>query len=123
MSMSARIFSVFEGVTIAFDAIRANKVRAALTIFGVAVGVFVVVAMAAAVHGITASFQQDLNSFGATSFQVRRRGINLGGCDGGDDVCPERRNPAITRAEAAMLRALPSVQAVTEIWGDQKPFR
>ena len=36
------IASVFEGVGIAFDAIRANKVRASLTIMGVAVGVFVV---------------------------------------------------------------------------------
>ena len=38
-----------EGVGIAFDAIRANKVRAGLTIMGVAVGVFVVVAMSATV--------------------------------------------------------------------------
>ena len=32
-----------EGVLIAIDSIRANKVRAALTILGVAIGVFVVV--------------------------------------------------------------------------------
>jgi putative ABC transport system permease protein len=123
MTFFTRIMQTLEGVVIAFESIRSNKIRAALTIFGVAVGVFVVVAMAAAVHGITASFQQDLNAFGATSFQVRRRGINLGGCDGTDEGCPERRNPAITRAEAEMLRSLPSVQAVTEIWGDQKAFR
>jgi putative ABC transport system permease protein len=123
MTFFTRIVQSLEGVAIAFESIRSNKIRAALTIFGVAVGVFVVVAMAAAVHGITASFQKDLNAFGATSFQVRRRGINLGGCDGTDESCPERRNPAITRAEAAMLRQLPSVQAVTEIWGDAKPFR
>ena len=36
--------------------IRANKVRAALTIMGVAVGVFVVVAMSSVVHGINESF-------------------------------------------------------------------
>src|SRR5688572_26118645 len=123
MSVGTRIIQSLEGVLIAFESIRSNKVRAALTIVGVAVGVFVVVAMAATVHGITASFQEDVESFGATSFQVRRRPINLGGCDGGDDVCPERRNPAISRAEAEMIRNLPSVAAVTEIWGDQKPFR
>jgi putative ABC transport system permease protein len=123
MSLFSRFVQSLEGVAIAFESIRSNKIRAGLTIFGVAVGVFVVVAMAAAVHGITASFQKDLNAFGATSFQVRRRGINLAGCDGGDDVCPERRHPALSRSEAAMLRALPSVQAVTEIWGDAKPFR
>jgi putative ABC transport system permease protein len=123
MSIGTRIIQSLEGVLIAFESIRSNKARATLTIVGVAVGVFVVVAMAATVHGITASVQEDVESFGATSFQVRRRPISLSGCDGGDDVCPERRNPAISRAEAEMIRNLPSVAAVTEIWGDQKPFR
>jgi putative ABC transport system permease protein len=112
-----RLSLIKEGVGIAIDAIRSNKVRAALTIMGVAVGVFVVTAMAAAVHGMRASFQGDVDAFGATSFQVRRRGIQLSGCDGGDDVCPERRNPALTIREAAGIRALPSVQAVT-VWFD-----
>ena len=123
MRLAAAVSHSLEGVTIALEAIRANKVRAALTILGVAVGVFVVVAMAATVHGITASFQQDVESFGATSFQVRRRNISLGGCDGTDEGCPDRRNPPVTVEEAAAIRAMPSVQAVTEMWGDSKPFR
>ena len=123
MRLAAALSHSLEGVTIALDAIRANKVRAALTILGVAVGVFVVVAMAATVHGITASFQQDVEAFGATSFQVRRRNVGFSGCDGSDDNCPDRRNPAVTPDEAAMIRAMPDVQAVTEIWGDSKPFR
>jgi putative ABC transport system permease protein len=123
MRIVSRVVESMEGVAIALDAIRSNKFRAFLTIGGVAIGVFVVVAMAAAVHGMTASFQQDVDNFGATSFQVRRRGINLGGCDGTDENCPERRNPAVTPEEAQLIRGLPSVQAVTEIYGDQKPFR
>jgi putative ABC transport system permease protein len=115
-SVAARLFLVFEGVGIAFDAIKANKVRAGLTILGVAVGVFVVTAMAATVHGIRQSFKSDVDAFGATTFQVRRRPINLGGCSGTDDECPERRNPAITLAEAATIRALPNIQAVVELW-------
>jgi putative ABC transport system permease protein len=123
MRLPAALSHSLEGVSIALDAIRANKVRAALTILGVAVGVFVVVAMAATVHGITASFQQDVESFGATSFQVRRRGVGINGCDGSDDNCPDRRNPPVTPAEAALIRGMPAVQAVTEIWFDSKPFR
>src|SRR6476619_4535350 len=79
--------------------------------------------MAAAVHGMTASFQSDVEAFGATSFQVRRRNISLGGCDGTDESCPDRRNPAVTPDEAEMIRRLPNVHAVTEMYGDQKPFR
>ena len=60
MSLSARVFSLLEGVGIAFDSIRANKVRAALTILGVAIGVFVVVAISAAIHGINRSVAKRL---------------------------------------------------------------
>ena len=123
MRLFDRLMIIKEGIGIAIDAIRSNKVRAALTIMGVAVGVFVVTAMAAAVHGIRASFQGDVDAFGATSFQVRRRGIQLGGCDGTDDTCPERRNPALTLREAAAIRRLPSVQAVTVWWNEDRPFR
>ncbi len=123
MRIRDRIALVFEGVGIALEAIRSNKVRAALTIMGVAVGVLVVVGMSATVQGITNSFQADVEAFGATSFQVRRRPIGFNACDGSDETCPDRRNPAITPAEAQMLRELPTVQAVTEIWIDSKPFR
>jgi putative ABC transport system permease protein len=123
MRLFDRLTIIKEGIGIALDAIRSNKIRAGLTIMGVAVGVFVVTAMAAAVHGMRASFQGDVDSFGATSFQVRRRGIQLGGCDGTDDTCPDRRNPALTLSEAAAIRRLPSVQAVTVWWNEDRPFR
>ena len=45
IATGSRLNALGEGVAIALDAIRANKVRAALTILGVAVGVFVVTAM------------------------------------------------------------------------------
>ena len=51
MNFIDRLQALGEGVMIAFDAIRQNKVRAALTILGIAVGVFVVTAMSAAVRG------------------------------------------------------------------------
>jgi putative ABC transport system permease protein len=117
------LFMASEGVVIAIDALRANKVRAALTIMGIAVGVFVVVAMAAATHGIKQSFRADVDAFGATSFQVRRRSIGLNSCDGSDDSCPERKNPPITAEEAQMIRRMPSVQAVTEIWNSSASMR
>ncbi len=108
-----RVKMSFEGVTIAFDAIRANKVRATLTISGVAVGVFVVVAMGATIHGVRQSFQQDLDEFGANTFQVRRRGIGFNACDGTDENCPDRRNPQITLDDWRAIRRLPEVEHAT----------
>ena len=70
MTIGSRILQALEGVGIALDAIRANKVRAGLTIMGVAVGVFVVVALSAVVRGINESFERDLEAAGPTSFYI-----------------------------------------------------
>ena len=99
----------FEGVGIAFDSLRSNKVRAALTIMGVALGVFVVVAMSSVVKGINESFRRDLEASGPTSFFIYRRPI------GGFSRPPEwtRSNPGITMDEVRMLERLPNIRAVT----------
>ncbi|MEP7347509.1 MAG: ABC transporter permease, partial [Gemmatimonadaceae bacterium] len=112
----------FEGVTIALEAIRANKVRAALTISGVAVGVFVVVAMGATVHGIQASFKQDLDEFGATSFMISRRNPGINRCDGTDDSCPDRKNPALTLEEFYAIKALPEVETAVASLSSNSTF-
>ena len=114
MRYGVRISHALEGVGIALDAMRANKVRAGLTIMGVAVGVFVVVALSSVVRGINESFARDVEAAGPTSFFIYRR--NIGGfqvCDGSDETCPERRNPTITRAEADAIGRLPTILAVT----------
>ena len=116
MHLWSRVLTTIEGVGIALDAIRSNKVRAALTIMGVAVGVFVVVGMAAAIHGISSSFESDVNSMGASTFMVRRRGIGINSCDGSDETCADRRNPPVTLAEWRLIAALPSVQAAVPMF-------
>jgi putative ABC transport system permease protein len=117
-----RLLLVFEGVGMALEAIRTNKVRAALTIAGVAIGVFVVVAMGAVVSGIRASFQKDLDEIGATTFIVQRRGSGLNACDGTDEKCPDRRNPPISFAEWELIRRLPGVQDVVGVLGGNGNF-
>jgi putative ABC transport system permease protein len=113
-----------EGVTIAFDAIRANRVRAGLTIMGVATGVFVVVALSSVVRGINESFARDVEAIGPTSFYVYRRDFGgFNSCDGTDDTCPERRNPMITIEEAKVLERLPSILAVTSHVGTGANFK
>jgi putative ABC transport system permease protein len=111
-SLSLRIYSTIEGVRIAFDAIRGNKVRAGLTILGVAVGVFVVVVMSAAVHGINQSVAKDFESTGPTTFYVMRYPISFENCDGSGETCTWLRNPPIRYAELEQLNRLPDVIAV-----------
>ncbi len=122
MRLSTRLFTAFEGVGIALESLRTNKVRAFLTIAGVAIGVFVVVTMAATVNGIRRSFEQDLENIGADTFQVFRRGIGFQGCDGTDDTCPDRKNPPITFGEWQTLRRLSSVETVIGTIGSGSTF-
>src|SRR5690242_21852540 len=104
MRIMNRIVLAFEGVTLAMESMRANKVRAALTIMGVAIGVFVVVAMSSVVRGINESFARDLEAAGPTSFYIYRRPIGgFQACDGSDETCPERRNPALTIDDAEAI--------------------
>ena len=115
--LEVRISSLFEGVTIALDALRANRVRAALTILGVAVGVFVVVVISAAIHGINASVARDFEKTGPTTFSVSRYPITFEACDGSDETCRWLHNPRLTLAEAKALNALPSVRAASAQMG------
>ena len=123
MRITQRIFNAFEGVGMAVDSIRSNKVRAALTIMGVAIGVFVVVAMSSVVRGINESFARDLEAAGPTSFYIYRRPISgFEACDGSDETCPERRNPPLTIEEATALERLPTIKAVTAHLGSGAKF-
>jgi putative ABC transport system permease protein len=102
-----------EGVGIALDALRANKVRAALTILGVAIGVTVVIAIGSAITGINRSITAILEAAGPKTFYVQRYfsdGLEID--DGSDELSPWRRMPWITPQEAEMIRGLPSVRDI-----------
>jgi len=63
--MSAWIFELKEGMMIALRAIRANKIRAALTMLGIFIGITVVVLMSTAIKGIDNSFQNGISALGS----------------------------------------------------------
>jgi putative ABC transport system permease protein len=113
-SRKASVLSrMLEGSAIALDSLRANKVRAALTILGVAIGVTVVIAMASAITGINRSITGILESAGPKTFFVYRYfsgGLDVS--DGSDELSPWRRMPWLTVQEAELMRELPAVRDV-----------
>ena len=123
MRLRDRFFVLFEGVVIAFDAIRANKVRAGLTILGIAVGVFVVTIMSAAVHGINAGVEQSIAAAGPTTFFITKWPAELNSCNGSRDSCPWRRNPPLTLVEAKRIGELPTIESVTAHTGSSAAIR
>jgi putative ABC transport system permease protein len=123
MSLGPKLSGIFEGVVIALDAIRSNKVRAGLTILGVGVGVFVVVILAAAIHGINASVGKDFAAAGPSSFYVSKFPLGPTRCDGTNNTCPWRHNANLKDAEAAALGRLPSLHGVTVRATTQASFK
>ena len=124
MGFSGKVLQALEGVSIALDALRANKVRAALTIMGVAIGVFVVVALSSVVRGINESFAKDLEASGPTSFYVFRRDLQaFRNCDGTAETCQDRRNPVIRMSESRAIERLPNILAVTNLMFNGGRFR
>lgn len=63
--MNPIFFELKEGLSIAWRAIKANKIRAALTMLGIFIGVTAVVLMSTAIKGIDNSFQNGISALGS----------------------------------------------------------
>jgi putative ABC transport system permease protein len=112
-SIGNSLYQLLEGVLIALDAIRSNKVRAGLTILGIAVGVFVVTVMSAAVHGINAGVSRSLAAAGPTTFFISRWPAEFTSCDGGGESCPWIRFRPLTLDQGHEIAQLPMIQGVS----------
>ncbi|NIP57129.1 MAG: ABC transporter permease [Gemmatimonadetes bacterium] len=102
--------TLIEGVRIAADALRANKVRAGLTVLGVAIGVAVVVTVAALITGIRSSVMEGFEAAGPRNFIVLRfdmTDVRLVGPGHGPTWW---EMPKITESEAMRIARLPAVR-------------
>jgi len=100
-----------EGIRIAWAAIRANMVRSGLTILGVAIGVAVVVTMAALITGIRSSVLEAFESAGPENLIVTRFDMtDVRIVSDGSGRPPWWNKPKITPLEAERLARLPGVR-------------
>jgi putative ABC transport system permease protein len=108
MSMRATV----EGIQIAIDSLRSNKVRAFLTILGVAIGVATVTGITAIMSGVEKGISDDIASIGVDNFQVARfdqTQVRF------SNRPPWEGKPKLTMAEAEALESLASVRTVTPV--------
>lgn len=68
--MNTFLFELKEGLLISLRAIRANKIRSALTIFGIVIGITAVVLMSTAIKGIDNAFQKGVSSLGSDNLYI-----------------------------------------------------
>jgi putative ABC transport system permease protein len=70
---------VLQSMKIAFRALRVNKLRSALTMLGIIIGVGAVIAMVAVGSGATQRIQEQIASIGSNVIIVQPGSLNLGG--------------------------------------------
>ena len=108
MSRLHRTALVFEGAKIALRAMRANKMRSALTILGVLIGVTTVMTMASLIQGINNDITQQIATAGPTTFYVVwwwSGGVQVG------RPPPEiRQRPFVEKREADAIGRLPDIR-------------
>lgn len=100
-----------EGLAIAWEAMRANRLRSLLTILGVAVGVSVVVAIGALMTGLQQSVTQAFESAGPNNFVVSRIDFSAIRVSIGSGRPPWVGRPEIEEYEARRIEALPAIKA------------
>ncbi len=112
--MSARMDALGENVRMALEALRVSKMRSALTILGVVIGVATVMAMAAIVQGIRDQIVNTIEVAGPTTFYVLKKFSQtpLNPDDLPKDV---RIRPDLVEREADRIRALPEI-AYASLW-------
>ena len=114
------VSALYDGLVIATDAIRANRVRSILTVLGVAVGVSVVVAIGALMTGLRSSVMEAFEAAGPNNFVVTRFDFTAITIDIGNNRPPWWGRPEVEPEEAARIAALPSVsEALYDLSGFQ----
>ena len=86
-----------EGLSIAWDAIRANKMRSILTTLGIIIGIVTVTSMATAIDALNRAFHESISILGADVLFVSRQSwVN----HSYEDWIKERKRRPITREQA-----------------------
>ncbi len=102
--------NVTESVRMAVQSIGANKLRAGLTLLSIAIGVFAIVGVAAAVGALEAKVDDQLSAFGRNSFIIQKDA----GVQFGDSRRRYRDRKDITLRQALELkRRLTSAQDIS----------
>ena len=100
-----------ENVRFALLAVRTHKLRTSLTVLGIVVGVATVIAMVSIVTGFNNNMVRNFQSFGASLVLFQKYEPRFG--PGGPTPEGEMRRKELTLEDAAALREIPEMRAVS----------
>ena len=106
-----------EILTMAVDTLRTNKLRSALTVLGVVIGVTSIVGMTSLIRGFGDQFESLIRQMGAETIYVAK--LSISSIAGGKDFFDLMRRPDLTEEDAAAIKlGAPSARLVgTQLGG------
>jgi putative ABC transport system permease protein len=107
-----RVDDVKESALMAFDTLRANKLRSSLTILGVSVGVITVIFMVSIIQGLNKAFADQVESLGSNTIFVSKFDPSFGRPPGPEEI--HRKDLTMQDAEAMRVEA-PSIAGVSPV--------
>ena len=115
----------FDSMRMALDAVRAHKLRSALTLLGVMIGVFSIILVMTTMRAMQRTIEGELASLGANTFQVQRwPAMSFGGPDSWEKYGRRKRItlPDVRLLEERATLAL-HVGAQETFWGGEAVSR
>jgi putative ABC transport system permease protein len=115
MSRFTKQFALFgETAAMAFDTLRSNKMRSALTVLGVVIGVTSIVGMTSLIRGFDTSLRNSINSLGPNTIFIQKfGGLSL---STGASFMELIRRPNLTVEDMEAIERLAPTVGMTDIW-------
>ena len=103
-----------EVVVVALDTLRANKLRSALTILGVVIGITAIVGMTSLIRGFDQSLRDSIRQLGPnTIFVAKFSGVSIAA---GNEFADLLRRPNLTIEDATAIEKLAPSAGIVDIW-------
>jgi putative ABC transport system permease protein len=107
-----RLEDIKESAAMAVETLRANKLRSALTVLGVAIGVITLTFMVSIIQGLNRAFAEQIESLGSNTIFISKFDPSFGRPPSAE----ERQRKDLTLEDAAAMRELPGVAGVSPIY-------
>jgi putative ABC transport system permease protein len=114
MSFTKQFALLGETAAMAFETIRSNKMRSALTVLGVVIGVTSIVGMTSLIRGFDSSLRTSINSLGPNTVYVQR----FGGLSfsSGASFMELMRRPLVTSDDMHAIERNATTVGMADIW-------
>jgi putative ABC transport system permease protein len=99
--MALRFALAWEVIAMAFDTVRSNKMRSALTVLGIVIGITSIVGMTALIRGFDESLRDMIRNVGPNTIFIQRFGISS--FSSGAEITQLLKRPNLTISDARAL--------------------